>query len=59
MDGIQTTLQAGRIPELEEFKKANQGAIQYVLGKYAQWKALKEKAQAKGADNALRKPGTL
>ena len=45
MDGVQTTLQVGRIPKLEEFKKENSGPLNYLLEKYRAWKELKEKGK--------------
>jgi len=48
MDGIQTTLQVGSAPKLEEFKKENAGPLSYLLEKYREWKELKEKEKGKG-----------
>ena len=48
MDGIQTTLQVGHVPKLEEFKKENEGPLGYLLEKYKQWKELKEKGKKEG-----------
>ena len=45
MDGLQTTLQVGCVPKLEEFKKENAGPLGYLLEKYKQWKELKEKGK--------------
>lgn len=59
MDGVQTTLQIGKAPQLEEFKKQNLKPIKYMLEKYKQWKELKEKEKNKGGYNAVPKPETL
>ena len=53
MDGIQTTLQVGSSPVLEEFKKENAGPLAYLLEKYKQWKELKEKEKGTGGGGAV------
>lgn|GEM_PF-6952361 len=61
MDGVQTTLQVGSAPRLEEFKKENAGPLAYLLEKYKQWKELKEREKGKGSDvvHALSKLAAL
>ena len=54
LNGMQTTLQARKIPEIDEFKKNHLSPLQYVLEKYRQWKELKEKES-----NAVQKPAAL
>jgi len=52
VDGIQTILQVGCAPKLEEFKKDNAAPLCYLLEKYKQWKELKEKGK-KGEGGAV------
>jgi len=48
LDGVQTSLVVGDVPELEEFKKENIKPIKYLLEKYQQWKKLKERDTCDG-----------
>lgn len=58
MDGMQTTLRAGRVQGLEEFVRNNAEPLRYVLDKYKVWKQLKELEKGDAA-NELQESGTL
>ena len=54
---IQTTLQMRKNSAFEELPESEKNALAYAMGKYAEWKGLKEAESAKGQNRFERLHG--